>query len=60
MNDDNLTTPRSTRVPIPLTAQEEKKLASLAKKESRSRQAMAGIIYRAGLKAYLKGVDAQQ
>lgn len=43
-----------------MTADEEKKLQRLAKKESRSKQAMAGIIYRLGIKAYLNGATSQQ
>lgn len=43
---------KDTRVPIPLTEAEDEQLEQLRQKETRSRQAMAGIIYRLGLKAY--------
>lgn len=43
---------RVARVPIPLTLAEEKELTRLAQNEDRSKQSMAGIIYRLGLTAY--------
>lgn len=49
---DNVKSSTSTRVPIPLSQAEEKALLNLAKKEERSKQAMAGIIYRLGMKTY--------
>lgn len=52
---DNVKTSKSARVPIPLTASEEKQLISLSNQESRSKQSMAGIIYRLGLKTYANG-----
>lgn len=45
-------TRKDTRVPIPLTQEEDDQLEELRKNEARSRQSMAGIIYRLGMKAY--------
>lgn len=45
--------PKVARVPVPLTAKEEKQLAALAETEHRSKQSMAGIIYRLGMNAYV-------
>lgn len=50
---------KDPRVPIPLTQAEDQQLEELRKVESRSRQSMAGIIYRLGLKAY-KSQQLQQ
>jgi hypothetical protein len=58
--DDTLSTNKTPRIPIPITPEEEKQLICLAAKDSRSKQAMAGIIYRLGLKEYVKGVVVQQ
>jgi hypothetical protein len=51
---ENVKSSCTTRVPIPLTADEEKELLKLASQEVRSKQAMAGIIYRLGMKTYAK------
>lgn len=51
---------KDTRVPIPLTREEDDQLEELCKKETRSRQSMAGIIYRLGLKAYKSQQGQQQ
>lgn len=45
-------TRKDPRVPIPLTQAEDEQLEEIRKAEDRSRQSMAGIIYRLGLKAY--------
>ena len=50
---------KDPRVPIPLTQEEDELLEKLRKEEARSRQSMAGIIYRMGLKAY-KSQQPQQ
>lgn len=49
MKTDNRKDPR---VPIPLTQAEDEQLEQIRQAEVRSRQSMAGIIYRLGLKAY--------
>jgi hypothetical protein len=43
-----------------MTSDEKQTLQELAKKEERSAQAMAGIIYRIGMNAYLKEHDPEQ
>lgn len=43
---------KDPRVPIPLSLEEDEQLENIRKKEVRSRQSMAGIIYRMGLAAY--------
>ena len=43
------------RVPISLSSEEDAALRKFADSEDRSKQSMAGIIYRLGLKAYVKG-----
>jgi hypothetical protein len=49
-----------SRVPIVLTEFEKKELLHIAEIEQRSAQAMAGIIYRMGMNAYLnRHVDKQ-
>jgi hypothetical protein len=51
---------KKPRVPIVMTEAEKKELLDLAVKEERSAQAMAGIIYRMGMNAYLnRHVDKQ-
>lgn len=52
-------TRKDPRVPIPLTPEENSQLEKMCKDEVRSRQSMAGIIYRLGLKAY-KSQQGQQ
>jgi len=52
-------TRKDPRVPIPLTPEEDSQLEKMCKDEVRSRQSMAGIIYRLGLKAY-KSQQGQQ
>jgi uncharacterized protein HemY len=42
----------NNRVPIPLTTKENEELQQFAEKEFRSKQSMAGIIYRLGMEAY--------
>lgn len=49
--------PQDTRVPIPLTAEENQKLQQFADDEYRSKQSMAGIIYRLGMKTYLNSKE---
>jgi hypothetical protein len=49
---------KDPRVPIPLTTDEDTELEQIRQKEMRSRQSMAGIIYRMGVKAY-KAQQAQ-
>lgn len=49
---DKVKTLHQTRVPIPMSLEEEKALIQLAESEQRSKQSMAGIIYRLGLKTY--------
>ena len=53
-------TRKETRVPIPLTREEDDQLEELRKHEARSRQSMAGIIYRLGMKAYKSQQGQQQ
>jgi len=53
-------TRKDTRVPIPLTQEEDDQLEELRKSEARSRQSMAGIIYRLGMKAYKSQQGQQQ
>jgi hypothetical protein len=43
---------KDPRIAIPLTQAEDEQLEQIRKDEVRSRQSMAGIIYRLGLKAY--------
>jgi hypothetical protein len=43
---------KDPRIAIPLTQAEDEQLEKIRKEEIRSRQSMAGIIYRLGLKAY--------
>ena len=50
---------KDTRVPIPLTREEDNQLEEIRTKEARSRQSMAGIIYRLGMQAY-KSQQGQQ
>ena len=45
-------TAQTNRVPIPLTTKENQELQQFAEKEFRSKQSMAGIIYRLGMEAY--------
>ena len=45
-------TSQNNRVPIPLTTKENEELQQFAAKEFRSKQSMAGIIYRLGMEAY--------
>ncbi|NVM80072.1 hypothetical protein FHW83_005917 [Duganella sp. SG902] len=51
---------KDPRVPIPLTQAEDEQLEQIRKDEARSRQSMAGIIYRLGLKAYKSQQPQQQ
>lgn len=53
-------TKSATRVPIPLTTQEDEELQKFAEKEVRSKQSMAGIIYRLGMKAYRNNGETTQ
>ncbi|GGY12765.1 hypothetical protein GCM10007386_48850 [Pseudoduganella dura] len=50
--DDPDSKKQTTRQPIPLSPDEEKSLRQYAQTEARSKQSMAGIIYRMGLEAY--------
>lgn len=56
----NTTSRQHTRVPIPLTQAEDEQLAALCEQERRSRQSMAGIIYRIGLSTYQKQQTRQE
>lgn len=52
--------PQTNRVPIPLTTKENEELQQFAEKEVRSKQSMAGIIYRLGMEAYRNNIKTNQ